>query len=307
MVNPVLKWAGGKRQLLDELSARFPEDYNHFHEPFFGGGALFFDLEPENGTINDTNIRLINFYEQVRDHPEELIDRLESYRDPEDDPDSENDFAETNHKGKEIKNYYYQQRARFNKRPYGESFDPIEEAALLLYLNRTCYNGLYRQNSSGGFNVPIGRYANPDWVQEQRIRKASDVLKNTEIFNRDFKYILEYAEPGDLVYFDPPYEPMSSTAYFTDYSAEGFGQEDQERLLEVAQELDEQGVYVILSNSGVMYDMYDNVGFSVEIEGATRAINSDAENRDKVDEIIATNVPEDERRGRIQKGLADFS
>lgn len=306
MVQPVLKWAGGKRQLLDELQARFPEDYNHFHEPFFGGGALFFEREPDNGTINDTNTRLVNFYEQVRDNPDELIDRLNSYNDPEDDPNPDNDFSETNHKGKEIKNYYYQQRARFNKRPYGEDFDPIEEAALLLYLNRTCYNGLYRENSSGGFNVPIGRYANPDWVQEQRIKKASDVLDNTEIFNQDFKYVLDHAESGDLVYFDPPYEPMSPTAYFTDYSAEGFGQEDQERLLEVAQELDENGVYVILSNSGVMYDMYDDAGFSVEIEGATRAINSDGENRDEVDEIIATNVAPEERRGKEQQKLADF-
>lgn len=306
MVNPVLKWAGGKRQLLDELYARFPEDYNHFHEPFFGGGALFFDLEPENGTINDTNTRLVNFYEQVRDHPEELIDRLRSYRNPEDDPDPENDFAETNHKGSEIKNYYYQQRARFNKRPYGEDFDPIEEAALLMYLNRTCYNGLYRENSSGGFNVPIGRYANPDWVQEQRIREVSRVLQNTEVFNRDFEYVLDYAEPGDLVYFDPPYEPMSPTANFNDYSAEGFGIEDQERLLEVAQELDDRGVYVILSNSGVMFDMYDDAGFSVEIEGATRAINSDAENRDEVDEIIATNVRPEQRQTAGQQSLVDF-
>jgi DNA adenine methylase len=118
--------------------------------------------------------------------------------------------------------------------------------------------------------------------------------------------VIDHAEPDDLVYFDPPYEPMSSTASFTDYSAEGFGREDQERLLETAQELDENGVYVILSNSGVMYEMYNETGFSVEIEGATRAINSDGENRDEVDEIIATNVPEDERRGKLQKGLTEF-
>lgn len=179
MVQPVLKWAGGKRQLLDELYARFPEEYGHFHEPFFGGSALFFDLEPENGTINDTNSRLINFYEQVRDNPEELIDRLRSFKDPESDPDDNSGYGQTNHKGKEIKNYYYQQRARFNKRPYGEDFNPIEEAALLLYLNRTCYNGLYRENSSGGFDVPIGRYSDPDWVQADRIRAVSSVLENT--------------------------------------------------------------------------------------------------------------------------------
>jgi DNA adenine methylase len=307
MVQPVLKWAGGKRQLLKELHARFPKNYEHFHEPFFGGGALFFDLESTNGTVNDTNTRLVNFYEQVRDNPEELIDRLCSFKDPESEPDTTRDYAESNHKGREIKNYYYQQRAIFNKRPYDEGFDPVEEAALLLYLNRTCYNGLYRENRSGGFNVPIGSYANPDWVQADRIREVSDVLEETEIFNQDFEYVREYAESGDLVYFDPPYEPMSPTASFTDYSAEGFGQEDQERLIKTAQELDDNGVYVILSNSGVMYDMYNEAGFSVDIEGATRAINSDAENRDEVDEIIATNVPEDVRKSQIRKGLADFS
>lgn len=306
MAKPVLKWAGGKRQLLDEIYARFPNDYNHFHEPFFGGGALFFDLEPQNGTINDTNTRLINFYRQVRDRPDELIRLLDSFKDPDEEPDPDKDFSETNRKGKEIKNYYYQQRELFNRRPAGEDFDPLEEAALLLYLNRTCYNGLYRENSSGGFNVPIGRYANPEWVRREEIRAASRVLENTEIRNEDFSYILEEAEEGDLVYFDPPYKPMSSTAYFTDYSAEGFDQKDQERLLKVTKELDERGVYIISSNSGVMFEMYDEAGFLVELEGATRAINSDADNRDEVDEIIATNVEPEERQTVGQMGITDF-
>jgi len=306
MVQPILKWAGGKRQLLDELYARFPEDYANFHEPFFGGGALFFDIEPKDGTINDRNPRLVNFYEQVRDNPQELIEVLRSYEDPESDPDENREYTKTNHKGKEIKNYYYQQRALFNKRPYEDEFDPLKEAALLLYLNRTCYNGLYRENSSGGFNVPIGRYANPDWVQSERIREASTVFENTRIFNRDFEYILEFAEEDDLVYFDPPYEPMSPTANFNDYSEDGFDIEDQKRLLGVAQELDSNGVHVILSNSGVMFDMYDKAGFSVEIEGATRAINSDGANRDEVEEIIATNVPDSTRQEAGQQKIADF-
>lgn len=306
MVQPVLKWAGGKRQLLDELYARFPDEYTHFHEPFFGGGALFFDLEPEDGTINDTNPRLVNFYEQVRDNPKALVDRLESFDDPESDPDPARAYSETNHRGREIENYYYQQRALFNSRPYGDEFEPLEEAALLLYLNRTCYNGLYRENGSGGFNVPIGSYSNPDWVQKERIRTVSRVLEDTEIFNRDFEYVVDHAEPGDLVYFDPPYEPMSPTASFTDYSAEGFGLEDQQRLLEVARELDENDVSVILSNSGVMYNMYNDAGFFVEKEGATRAINSDATNRDEVDEIVATNVPESERRTAGQRTIAEY-
>jgi len=306
MVSPILKWAGGKRQLLDELYSRFPDSYEHFHEPFFGGGALFFDLEPKNGTINDTNSRLINFYKQVRDNPEELINLLRSFDDPESDPDPEQRFSNTNRKGKEIKNYYYQQRELFNNRPYDDEYDKLEEAALLLYLNRTCYNGLYRENSSGGFNVPIGRYSNPNWVRAEEIRKASRVLDDTEIRNTGFEYITEVAKKDDLVYFDPPYEPMSPTAYFTDYSAEGFGKADQERLRDVAQKLDEKGVNVILSNSGVIYEMYDEAGFYVEVEGATRAINSDAENRDEVDEIIATNIAPEERRRAGQQGLADF-
>jgi len=306
MANPVLKWAGGKRQLLDELYSRFPRSYQYFHEPFFGGGALFFDIEPDNGTINDTNTRLINFYKQVRDRPRELIELLQTFNDPEAEADSDRRFAETNRKGKEIKNYYYQQRELFNNRPYSDDYDELEEAALLLYLNRTCYNGLYRENSSGGFNVPIGRYSNPDWVRKKEIRKASRVLADTEIHNSDFKYILNEAEEGDVVYFDPPYEPMSPTAYFTDYSAEGFGQEDQKRLLNVAQEPDQNGVNVILSNSGIMYEMYDEAGFHVEIEGATRSINSDGENRDEVEEIIATNVAPESRQKAGQQGLADF-
>ncbi len=307
MADPILKWAGGKRQLLDELYSRFPNTYTHYHEPFFGGGALFFDLEPEDGTINDTNSRLINFYRQVRDQPEKLITILRSFADPESDTDNNRRFAGTNRKGKEIKNYYYQQRELFNNRPYDDEYDEVEEAALLLYLNRTCYNGLYRENSSGGFNVPIGRYSDPDWVRAEEIRKASRLLENTKIRNTGFEYVTEVAEDGDLVYFDPPYEPMSPTAYFTDYSAEGFGKADQERLRDVAQKLNKRGVNVILSNSGVMYEMYEEAGFHVEKEGATRAINSDAENRDEVDEIIATNVHPTDRRKVGQQGLTEFN
>jgi DNA adenine methylase len=306
MANPILKWAGGKRQLLDELYSRFPQNYAHYHEPFVGGGAVFFDLESEDGTINDTNPRLINFYEQVRDRPEQLIEVSQSFSDPEASPDASRDFADSDRSGKAVENYYYQQRALFNRRVEGEEYDKLEEAALLLYLNRTGYNGLYRENSSGGFNVPIGRYSNPDWVRKQEVRAASRALENTEILNRDFEYVLDYAEEGDLVYFDPPYEPMSPTAYFTDYSEDGFGQDDQQRLLDVAKELDRRGVSVLLSNSGVMYDMYDDVGFHVEIEGATRAINSDGESRGEVDEIIATNVPAQQRQKAGQRGLAEF-
>jgi len=306
MAEPILKWAGGKRQLLDELYARFPTEYDRYHEPFVGGGALFFDLEPPAATINDANSRLVNFYERVRDDPDRLIERLESFDDPESEPDPSLPFAEETARGRDVDCYYYQQRARFNGRPYGEAFDPTAEAALLMYLNRTCYNGLYRENADGGFNVPIGRYANPDWIQRDRIRRGSEVLANAEIRNEDFGYVLEAAEPGDLVYFDPPYEPMSPTASFNEYSAEGFDREDQRRLLDVASQLDDRGVAVVLSNSGVMYDSYRDAGFFVDREGATRAINSDADGRDEVDEIVATNVPPGERAATGQRELSGY-
>lgn len=312
MVKPILKWAGGKRQLLDEIYSRFPDDYEHYHEPFFGGGAVFFDLEPDDATINDTNPRLVNFYEVVRDNPEELISRLREFNDPESSPDESQKFADENWKGKEVEQFFYQQRARFNRRAYADvewptdGEDRIEEAALLLYLNRTCYNGLYRENSSGGFNVPIGSYSDPDWVMADRIRAAHRVFVNTDIRNEDFEYVVNVAEGGDLVYLDPPYQPMSATANFAEYSAEGFGREDQERLLETVKQLDKMGVYFVLSNSGVMYEMYDDAGFIVEKEGATRSINSDGTSRGEVDEIIATNVPEDQREEKGQASIVDF-
>lgn len=312
MVQPVLKWAGGKRQLLDEIFSRFPSEYQQYHEPFLGGGAVFFALEPEDGTINDRNPRLMNFYQVVRDHPSELIETLRGFDAPEGNPDPGLDFSAENWRGTQITDYYYQQRARFNKRAYADEEWPttteqrIEEAALLLYLNRTCYNGLYRENSSGGFNVPVGEYTDPDWVMANRIRAASSTLEQTTTHNDDFEYVLEVAEDGDLVYLDPPYQPMSATANFAEYSQEGFDKEDQKRLLAGVKQLDDRGVSLILSNSAVMFDRYDDAGFLVERESATRAINSDETARGEVDEIIATNVPAEERRRQGQAPLSDF-
>lgn len=306
MAAPILKWAGGKRQLLDELYVRFPASFDptteSYHEPFLGGGALFFDLEPSHGTINDLNTRLWNFYVQVRDNPEALKERLTEFQDPEGEPDETELYHETRRADKNTKNYFYQQRDLFNNRPNDEPFDRLDEAARLLYLNRTCFNGMYRENSDGEFNVPIGRYANPDWERHDEIDAASAVLNQLpggHLVNENFDYVTEYASPGDVVYFDPPYEPMSPTADFAEYSAGGFGKEEQEALVETAKTLRDRGVHVILSNSGVMYDRYEDAGFHVEIEGATRAINSDADNRGEVEEIIATSVsPEDRVTGR---------
>ena len=312
MVKPVLKWAGGKRQLLDAIYARLPADYGRYHEPFLGGGAVFFDLEPADATVNDTNPRLVNFYRTVRDRPDALVDRLREFDDPESDPDPSREFDDEDWKGKPVEQYYYQQRARFNRRAYAgaewpaDDDDRLEEAALLLYLNRTGYNGLYRENSRGGFNVPVGRYDDPDWVMADRVRAASRVLARAEVRNDDFEYVLDAAEAGDLVYLDPPYQPMSATADFAEYSAAGFDRDDQRRLLETVEALDAAGVGFVLSNSGVTYGMYADAGFDVEREAATRSINSDETARGEVDEIVATNVPADERRDRSQTSIRDF-
>ncbi len=279
MVEPILKWAGGKRQILSDITARFPRTYDRYHEPFVGGGAVFFHLAPDDGSINDLNSRLVTFYEVVRDHPEDLVEENRTH---------EHDDE-----------YYYDARDEFNDlhRLEDKSTEQqIREASLLLYLNRTCFNGLYRENSDGEFNVPVGSYANPDWVQAERIRAVSGALQGTAIYDRDFEYVREEATAGDLVYFDPPYQPVSTTADFTDYHAEGFDRDDQRRLRDLAVDLDETGVSVVLSNSPPVAELYEDYdGFDVSVVEATRAINSDGDNRGEVAEVLISNVPEIER------------
>ena len=271
MADPILKWAGGKRQLIPKILSTFPKDYRQrvFHEPFFGGGAVFFKIKPKKSSINDINPRLMSFYKVVRDSPTELIELAKGYRHDKDE--------------------YYKLRDRFNE----PGLTDIEDAALLLYLNKTAFNGLYRVNSKGQFNVPFGRYKNPTIVDENRILEASRILKNIEILSTDFTYVIEHSDEGDLCYFDPPYLPVSDTADFTSYSKDGFSYMDQIRLRDTCIELDEKGVLFVLSNSYVeeLVDKYQEVDhFRVEVVKANRAINSVAEKRGPVDEILVTNI-----------------
>lgn len=287
MVEPVLKWAGGKRQLLPEITARFPVSYDGYHEPFVGGGAVFFALEPGGGSINDINTRLVNFYEVVREWPDELIAESRSH-----------EYSDE---------YYYDARDEFNElgNVEAKSHDQaVREASLLLYLNRTGFNGLYRENSDGEFNVPIGEYTDPDWVRADAIRAAHSVLEGTTTYNEDFEYVRDEGAEDDLIYFDPPYQPVSETADFTDYHADGFDRDDQRRLRDLAVELAEAGAYVVLSNSPPVAELYEGFDeFSVDTVGATRAINSDADNRNEVAEVLISNVPGDETR---RKTLDEF-
>ena len=273
MARPVLKWVGGKRRLIENIISLLPLDYHDraYHEPFFGGGALFFHLEPFRGSINDVNGRLMNFYKVLKEKPIELIDVASKY---------------VYEKGE-----YYRLRTRFNQGP----LEDVEDAAILLYLNKTGYNGLYRVNSKGLFNVPFGRYKNPRIVDEKKIMEASRLLKNILITNQRFLSIENNAKEGDIVYFDPPYLPMSETSDFTSYSKSGFGYEDHEKLRDTCVELHERGVLFVQSNSYVppIIELYENIpGFRIEVVQMNRPINSKASKRGEVNEVLVTNIPE---------------
>jgi len=262
---PFLKWAGGKRQLLHELLARLPRTFNAFHEPFLGGGALFFRLFSKGlltrACISDINRPLIETYLAVRDSTEEVIACLGMHRNEE--------------------NYYYSVRDRDPER-----LSSAERAARIIYLNKTCYNGLYRENSSGRFNVPWGRHKNPLICDEATLCADAVALRSADIGCREFKTVLDRAEPGDLVYFDPPYHPVSGTAYFTAYDRSGFGESDQIALRDLLERLASRAIHVILSNSDTPFVRNLYQGLAIHEVKAQRAINSKASRRGKVGELI---------------------
>lgn len=267
---PFLKWAGGKTQLVDRLLQRSPIEFNVYHEPFLGSGALFFRLYREHkiryAVLSDINPDLIDTFLAVRDCVHEVIEFLSHY------PHS--------------KEFYYTIRG---KDP-GELSLP-ERAARMIYLNKTGYNGLYRVNKHGKFNVPFGRYKSPKYLDEENLRAVSEALKNVEILCTSFETVKERATPGDWVYFDPPYAPLSQTSNFTSYHANGFGVTDQERLRDVCSILSKNKVYVMVSNSDTdtIWSLYNLPSFTIESVLAKRAINCNGSKRGEITELVITN------------------
>jgi len=274
LARPFLKWAGGKRQLVPEIKKYVPKKYGTYHEPFVGAGALLFELQPPKAVINDSNSELINCYQVIKDSVDELIDNLREF------------------KFKNEEEYYYQIRdwdRQFNEY---KNIPTPRRAARILYLNKTCYNGLFRVNSHGQFNVPFGRYKNPNILDEAALKAINKYLNNNkiDIFNTDFEEALKDAKKGDFVYLDPPYDPISNTASFTGYDVNGFDKNEQKRLKKVFDDLTSRGCKVILSNASTDFikNLYEDSGSLITV-AATRNINSNAFKRGKVDEVLIFN------------------
>jgi len=275
MCKPFVKWAGGKRQLVNTLLRNAPREYTRYIEPFVGGGALYYALRPAEAFLSDINEELINIYTVVRDDVGPLIAELKSH--------------EEKYRAGDPQGYFYSVRNIDREAGYA-GWSSIEKAARLIFLNKTCFNGLFRMNSRKEFNTPFGFYANPTIVDEENLLACSKALATTEIAAAGFDHVLNIAKKGDFVYFDPPYVPVSATANFTSYTGEGFDLEMQVRLRDVCDELDRKGVLWMLSNShtDVVLDLYAE-RYNIRTVEASRAINCKGNGRGKVAEVIVSN------------------
>lgn len=270
-LKPFLKWAGGKRQLLQEILPKFPAEYDCYYEPFVGAGAVLFGVMPKKAVINDFNKDLITTYQVIKDEPELLIGLLKK------------------HQELHSPEYFYSIRELDRNREEYEKTSSAEKAARTIYLNRTCFNGLYRVNSRGYFNVPYGKYKNPQIADEDTLRAVSTYFNTNEIsiMCGDFADSVKSATPNDFVYFDPPY--YTDTNLFTAYQAGGFGEEEQIRLRDLFADFASKGIKCLLSNSDTAFirDIYKD--FQVETVYAKRMINSKSEGRGKITEVLVKN------------------
>ena len=262
---PFVKWAGGKRQLMSELEKNFPIKFGTYLEPFLGGGAVMFDLLAKNSNlkcnVSDLNSDLVLAYVTIRDRLGRLIESLENH-------------SKNYHK--DSTGYYYEVRKQ-------EPKNQIEKVSRLLFLNKTCFNGLYRVNSKGKFNVPLGRYTNPNIVNKENLETVSKALQygKIKISCRDFESVISDAKKGDFVYFDPPYQPVSDTANFTSYTNKSFTDDDLQRLANLAEKLDSMGCKVLLSNSKskIVENSFSSSKWNIKEIRVNRAINSDSKKR----------------------------
>ena len=276
LIMPVVKWVGGKRQLIDEIKKYIPKQIDTYYEPFFGGGAVLFYLQPKKAVINDLNEDLVTTYKVIKEQHKELIDDLKKH---------------TN-----SSEYFYNIRNVDLDNSNYSNYSDVEKASRLIYLNKTCFNGLFRVNSSGHFNTPFGNYKNPNIVNEPVIKAVHEYFSknNILILCGDYAKAVENAKAGDFVYLDPPYDPISDSSSFTGYNAGGFGKEEQKRLRDLCSALDKKGIKFLLSNSATDYikELYSKEHFKkihIEIVKAKRSVNSVGNKRGDVDEVLIRN------------------
>lgn len=291
-VKPFLKWAGGKGQLIDEIEKFYPFDkkINKYAEPFIGGGAVLFDIlnkfELEKIYISDVNKELVNCYIAIKENVHELIKKLKKLED---------EFLVRGKEDRKI--YYYEKREKFNKLKLENNNEKINRAALMIFLNRTCFNGLYRVNKKGLFNVPMGDYKNPKICDEENLINVSNKLRNVEVIYGDYRKSYDFIDENTFVYFDPPYRPLNQTSSFTSYTEYIFGDKEQIELSEYFRLLNKKGAKLLLSNSDpknvdINDEFFDDLykGFDIKRIEASRAINSRGSKRGKVNEILISNI-----------------
>ena len=274
--SPFVKWAGGKRQLLGHIRELMPEQYNNYIEPFVGGGAVFWDVQPQNAIINDINRELIITYKWLKDNPDLVMDYLDEY---------DNRISKDNMDLPEAKELYYEVREKYNDKLV-KSCDDAEMAALLIFLNKHCFNGLYRCNSNGLFNVPFSQSQRVSYERDNLL-SISEALQNVTIKNNDFEDVCNEAQTGDFVFLDSPYAPVKADS-FVDYTKEGFSYEDHIRLAEQFKQMTDRGCFCILTNHNteLINDLYE--GYNKRVVQVKRLINRNAQNR-VGEEIIITN------------------
>lgn len=271
LVIPFVKWVGGKRQLLDEIIPLLPKHFTTYCEPFLGGGAVLFSIQPSKAIVSDLNIDLITAYEVIRDDVEALIESLKKHEN--------------------TTEYFYAVRDMDRDKTSYQALSRIEKASRLIYLNKTCFNGLFRVNSSGEFNSPFGHYKNPNIVNEPVLRAVSKYFNASSItfYSEDFSETLSRIGKGGFVYLDPPYDPISDTASFTGYNKGGFNRDEQIRLKRCCDELTQRGIKFLLSNSATEFikELYQE--YEITIVKAKRAVNADASKRGAIEEVLIRN------------------